>query len=110
MARPDEYGYGSKLSVHRAFVVHLGAGGGPRRHRYNGRVEHLSSGETARFSSLRELLAFFAVILNASSPGYLGGKSDRTTTDPPSSGAGAHHRRYDRSNKPSLDTERSIEP
>ena len=102
MARPDEYG--SNLSVHRAFVVHLGAGGGPRRHRYNGRVEHLSSGESARFSSLRELLAFFAAILDASSPDYLGGRSDRIATDPPSSAAAVYHPHHDRSNTPSQET------
>ena len=45
------------LSVHRAFVVHLGTEGG-RRRRFRGRVEHLSSGRTAQFSSLVELLRF----------------------------------------------------
>jgi hypothetical protein len=43
----------SMLSAHRAFVVHLGAGGGPGRRRFSGRVEHLSSGESIRFTSLR---------------------------------------------------------
>lgn len=47
------------LSVHRAFVVHLGADGGPRR-RFRGRVEHLSSGRVAQFTSLAGLLAFLA--------------------------------------------------
>ena len=46
------------LSVHRAFVVHLGPDGG-RRRRFQGRVEHLSSGRTAQFSSLAGLLEFF---------------------------------------------------
>ena len=53
---------GSTLSVHRAFVVHLGTGGG-RRRRFFGRVEHLSSGRTAQFSSLAELLAFFTAVV-----------------------------------------------
>jgi hypothetical protein len=49
------------LSVHRAFVVHLGPGTG-RRRRFHGRVEHLSSGRAAAFSSLAGLLEFFAAI------------------------------------------------
>jgi hypothetical protein len=59
---------GSTLSVHRAFVVHLAAGGGSARRRFSGRVEHLSSGRTAPFSSLNRLLAFFAAILDAAEP------------------------------------------
>lgn len=66
MAPRDEHG--STLSVHRAFVVHLGAGGGPGRRRFSGRVEHLSSGQSAPFSSLKGLLAFFTAILDASAP------------------------------------------
>lgn len=120
MARPDEHG--STLSVHRAFVVHLGAGGGSKRRRYSGRVEHLSSGESTRFSSLQGLLAFFAAILDASSPAALRGKSARTMTDLPSkidralnplsSAAAVYHRRHDRSNEPPLDTdtERRTQP
>ena len=50
----------STLSAHRAFVVHFGTRGGPGRRRFSGRVEHLSSGESMRFSSLKGLLAFFA--------------------------------------------------
>jgi hypothetical protein len=49
---------GSPLSIQRAFVVHVGAAGGPGRRRFIGRVEHLASGESTHFSSLRELLAF----------------------------------------------------
>jgi hypothetical protein len=51
MVPRDEHG--SMLSVHRAFVVHLGPGGGPGRRRFSGRVEHLSSGASAQFSSLK---------------------------------------------------------
>ena len=50
----------SILSADRAFVVHLAPAGGSGRRRFNGRVEHLSSGETIRFTSLRALLAFLA--------------------------------------------------
>jgi hypothetical protein len=51
--------HASTLSVHRAFVVHFGTGGGKRR-RFSGRVEHLSSGDTMHFRSLKGLLAFVA--------------------------------------------------
>ena len=63
MAPRDEGG--STLSAHRAFVVHFGTGGGPGRRRFSGRVEHLSSGESMHFSSLKGLLAFFAAALDA---------------------------------------------
>jgi len=53
------------LSVYRAFVVHLGTGGGPRRRRFHGRVEHLSSGQAAHFHSLDDLLRFFTATLAA---------------------------------------------
>jgi hypothetical protein len=55
------------LSVHRAFVVHLGTAAGPRR-RFHGRVEHLTSGRTAHFSSLAQLLGFVTTILGGSDP------------------------------------------
>jgi hypothetical protein len=58
----------SSLSVHRAFVVHFGMGGGPRRRRFHGRVEHLSSGRSAQFSSLEGLLAFVGLILDGYGP------------------------------------------
>ncbi len=45
------------LSAQRAFVVRLGPGGG-RRRRFQGRVEHLSSGSAAQFTSLAGLLEF----------------------------------------------------
>ena len=56
--------HGSALSAHRAFVVHFGTRGGPGRRRFRGRVEHLSSGESMRFTSLKGLLAFFASALD----------------------------------------------
>jgi hypothetical protein len=53
--------FGGTLSANRAYVVHFAkavpiAG----RRRFAGRVEHLSTGEFARFSSLRALLDFLA--------------------------------------------------
>ena len=63
------------LSIRRAFVVHFAASPGdagdvgrevaPRRRRFRGRVEHLSSGESAHFSSLEGLLAFVGRTLQA---------------------------------------------
>ena len=77
MAPRDEQG--STLSAHRAFVVHLGTGGGPGRRRFSGRVEHLSSGESMHFSSLKGLLAFFAAALDAAArtrpPGFRDARS-----------------------------------
>src|SRR5438477_9349638 len=60
---------GAVLSVHRAFVVHIGAWGGSRRRRFRGRVEHLSSGRTVQFSSLKGLIAFLDAILDGFAPG-----------------------------------------
>jgi hypothetical protein len=51
------------LPAHRAFVVHFLASA--RRRRFTGRVEHLASGASAQFASLRGLLAFFARLLEA---------------------------------------------
>jgi len=47
------------LPPERAFVVHFSTAGRPRG-RLNGRVEHLTSGASTHFASLRSLLAFFA--------------------------------------------------
>ena len=58
----------SRLSVHRAFVVHFGAAGHGGRRRFHGRVEHLSSGRTAHFSSLARLLGFVATVLSGFEP------------------------------------------
>jgi hypothetical protein len=65
---PARFQIGSTLSVHNAFVVHFSTTGRPGRRRFTGRVEHLSSGQTTRFASLKELLAFFSGILEASQP------------------------------------------
>ena len=48
--------HGSRLSAQRAFVVHLATAGRPDRRRFSGRVEHLASGESTRFSSLKGLV------------------------------------------------------
>jgi hypothetical protein len=62
---------GSTLSVQRAFVVHFGADDRPGRRRFRGRVEHLPSGDSTTFASLKELLAFFAAVLDATSPALI---------------------------------------
>ena len=82
---------GSTLSVRRAFVMHLGAGGGPGRRRVSGRVEHISSGESAWFSSLEGLLAFFAAIVDASAPATPRGPDDPAGANSPSKIARALH-------------------
>jgi hypothetical protein len=63
---PNALPFQGPLSVHRAFVVHFATAGGTRR-RFRGRVEHLSSGRTAHFSSLAQLLGFVAVVLDSTS-------------------------------------------
>ena len=74
MARRDEQE--STLSVHRAFVVHFGTRGQTGLRRFSGRVEHLSSGESMHFSSLKGLLAFFAAALDAAAgPAFRGTSS-----------------------------------
>jgi hypothetical protein len=65
MGQRDEQG--STLSAQRAFVVHLARGSGPVRRRFSGRVEHLASGQSTHFSSLKGLLAFFAAVLDVAS-------------------------------------------
>jgi hypothetical protein len=52
------------LPPDRAFVVHFQTATPPGR--FEGRVEHLSSGQTAHFASRAALLAFFAELLAAS--------------------------------------------
>ena len=59
----DQGPHEGTLSVHRAFVVHLTAAVGARRRRFAGRAEHLSTGEVVRFSSLKDLLAFFVRVV-----------------------------------------------
>ena len=81
MASRDEHG--STLSAQRAFVVHLGTRGGTGRRRFSGRVEHLSSGESMHFSSLKGLLAFFAAAVDAAAgPAFRGTSSVLPRLDP----------------------------
>jgi hypothetical protein len=53
------------LPAERAFVVHF-ATAARRGQRFAGRVEHLTSGTSAQFSSRAALWAFFAELLDAS--------------------------------------------
>jgi hypothetical protein len=81
MARHNEQG--STLSAHRAFVVHFGTRGEPGRRRFSGRVEHLSSGESMHFTSLKGLLAFFAAARDAAAgPAFRGTSSVLAQLDP----------------------------
>jgi hypothetical protein len=66
----------TSLSTHRAFVVHFAAGG-RRRRRFHGRVEHLSSGRTAQFSSLKRLLEFVGLMLDGTDPAAARASSPR---------------------------------
>jgi hypothetical protein len=51
------------LPTNRAFVVQFRAPPPEGSLRYDGRVEHLVSGQEARFHSLEELLAFMIKVL-----------------------------------------------
>jgi hypothetical protein len=80
---PPRFEQGSGLSVERAFVVHLREHRGSGRRRFSGRVEHLSSGRSAQFSSLEGLLAFFAGILDGSAAAAPTGRDERERTERP---------------------------
>lgn len=86
---------GSSLSMHRAFVVHFGTAGGSRR-RFHGRVEHLSSGRTAQFSSLKELLGFLAMVFEGFEPAAPRSPIDRTRTKTTPAGARSLQKRAGR--------------
>ena len=51
------------LPTNRAFVVQFRAQSSEGSGTYDGRVEHLVSGQEARFHSLEELLAFMVRVL-----------------------------------------------
>ena len=51
------------LSVHWAFVVHFRLSTEIMQGRIEGRVEHVVSGQSTHFDSLKELLAFIARVL-----------------------------------------------
>ena len=53
----------SPLSPRRAFVVQFREETEATPRRFTGRVEHMTSGRATRFSSPKELLAFFAQVL-----------------------------------------------
>ena len=53
----------SALSPHRAFVVQFRAETDVEQGRWTGRVEHVVSGQSTRFASLEELLAFITQVL-----------------------------------------------
>ena len=53
------------LPIQRAFVVQLHAEANVAHGRLMGRVEHVQSGEAARFHTLDELLEFFRRMLQA---------------------------------------------
>jgi hypothetical protein len=69
------------LPPDRAFVVHFQTTARPRR-RFEGRVEHLSSGRTAHFASRAALLAFFAALLAAPHRASGGTKGAASTIRP----------------------------
>ena len=51
------------LSPYRAFVVQFRTASGQTPGYFAGRVEHMTAGQAARFSSFEELLAFLTQIL-----------------------------------------------
>jgi len=67
-----------ELPPDRAFVLHLDVRAQPPR-RVVGRVEHVTSGQVAHITSLRELVAFLAAVLRERGPervrdGYRGSR------------------------------------
>jgi hypothetical protein len=52
------------LPANRAFVVQFRAQSTDASSTYEGRIEHLLSGQVARFHSLEELLAFMVRVLS----------------------------------------------
>lgn len=59
---------GLELPPDRAFVLHLDVRAQPPR-RVAGRVEHVTSGQVAHVTSLRELVAFLATVLRKADQG-----------------------------------------
>lgn len=74
------------LPAGRAFVVHFRAAGGRRRWCV-GRVEHLASGTSGQFASLRTLLAFFVALLEAPPEVHTQRRGPRTSPDRPNDGS-----------------------
>jgi hypothetical protein len=63
MKQQDSQGKPS-LPVRRAFVVQFRAETDVEQKRFEGRVEHVVSGQALSFHALEELLAFFAQVLS----------------------------------------------
>lgn len=58
----------SQLSVHCSFVVQFRTASDVRHGSCGGRVEHISSGQTADFSSVGDLLTFIERVLTKPRP------------------------------------------
>ena len=56
-------GRGEHLPSCRTFLIRFSDATRPEANVYHGRVEHIASGRTARFSSLREISAFAEEIM-----------------------------------------------
>lgn len=56
------------MSTQRAFVIQFRPGTDVQREEFEGRVEHVASGQAAHFHSLDELLAFLKRMLTESWP------------------------------------------
>lgn len=54
----------SSLPTNRAFVLQLRADADVEQGRFDGRIEHVVSGQTALFHSLEELVQFLAKVLS----------------------------------------------
>lgn len=53
----------SDLPLDRAFVIQFGSETAPAQNLFDGRVEHINSGQVVHFQSLPELLAFVKQVL-----------------------------------------------
>lgn len=54
---------GSSFPQRKAFVLHFSADAGPQTGLFRGRVEHVTSGDQARFGSTEELWSFVREVL-----------------------------------------------
>lgn len=59
----ESAGEASPLSPHRAFVVQFRRDTGKELGYFAGRVEHMTSGQAARFQSIEELTTFLTRVL-----------------------------------------------
>jgi hypothetical protein len=72
------------LPAERAFVVQLRGQSHPRADLFVGRVEHVASGDSERFSSAEELLAFITKVLTPAAPS----SGESSTPEEPKGSAG----------------------